>query len=169
MCFASQSSQGCTSIGHPCCFFYHIFSFYSIFHYYAWIQHSEKPATLAMTSSVLPSLWRVSMTVLWTTIKSEVFPITAPLCLSLCHCFSSRCVGQRGRIAGVVFLSLLMVLAHLGPQCCFKKPSVSLSLSYLRHPPGCSAFGLCCYIIHFKYIYIPTHALTLITDYTPHF
>ncbi len=35
----------------------------------------EQPASLAMNVGVLPSLWRVSMIVFWTTVRSAVFPM----------------------------------------------------------------------------------------------
>ncbi len=35
----------------------------------------EQPASLAINVSGLPSLWRVSMIVFWTTVKSAVFPV----------------------------------------------------------------------------------------------
>ncbi len=35
----------------------------------------EQPASLAMNVCGLPSLWRVSMTVFWTTVRSAVFPM----------------------------------------------------------------------------------------------
>ncbi len=35
----------------------------------------EQPASLAMNVCGLPSLWRVSMIVFWTTVRSAVFPV----------------------------------------------------------------------------------------------
>merc|ERR1712212_1252857 len=35
----------------------------------------EQPASLEITFCVLPSLYKVSMVVFWTTVKSEVFPM----------------------------------------------------------------------------------------------
>ncbi len=74
--FAWQYSQAC---GHLCClctFSFTISSFQSTLH---WIYFDtalcEEPHLSVMTLCDLPSLWRVSMIVFWTTAKSAVFPI----------------------------------------------------------------------------------------------
>ncbi len=74
--FALQYSQACI---HPCClctFSYPIYSFQSTLHLICFdTAIYEEPHLSAMTLCDLPSLWRVSMIVFWTTAKSAVFPI----------------------------------------------------------------------------------------------
>ncbi len=74
--FAWQYSQAC---GHPCClctFSYPISFFQSTLHLICFdTALLEQPPLSVMTLCVLPSLWRVSMIVFWTTAKSSVFPI----------------------------------------------------------------------------------------------
>ncbi len=74
--FAWQYSKAC---GHPCClcsFSYPNSSFESTLHL-IWFETAllEQPPLSVMTLCDLPSLWRVSMIVFWTIVKSAVFPI----------------------------------------------------------------------------------------------
>ncbi len=74
--FAWQYSQAC---GHPCClrtFSYSISSFQSTLHLICFdTALCEEPHLSVTTLYHLPSLWRVSMIVFWTTAESAVFPI----------------------------------------------------------------------------------------------
>ncbi len=74
--FAWQYSQAC---GHPCClrtFSYSISSFQSTLHLICFdTALCEEPHLSVTTLCDLPSLWRVSMIVFWTTAESAVFPI----------------------------------------------------------------------------------------------
>ncbi len=74
--FAWQYSQAC---GHPCglcTFSYPISFFQSTLHLICFdTALLEQPPLSVMTLCDLPSLWRVSMIVFWTTAKSAVFPI----------------------------------------------------------------------------------------------
>ncbi len=74
--FAWQYYQAC---GHPCClctFSYPISSFQSTLHLTCFdTALLEQPPLSVMTLCDLPSLWRVSMIVLWTIAKSAVSPI----------------------------------------------------------------------------------------------
>ncbi len=74
--FAWQYSQAC---GHPCCFCtfsYPISSFQSTLHLICFdTALLEQPPLSVMTLCDLPSLWRVSMIIFWTTAKSAVFPV----------------------------------------------------------------------------------------------
>ncbi len=74
--FACQHSQACS---HPCClytFSYQISSIQSTLHLICFdTALLEQPPLSLMTFCDLPSLWRVSMIVFWTTAKSVVFPI----------------------------------------------------------------------------------------------
>ncbi len=69
-------SQAC---GHPCClctFSYTISSFQSTLHLICFdTALCEQPPLSVMPLCDLPSSWRVSMIVFWTTAKSAVFPI----------------------------------------------------------------------------------------------
>ncbi len=74
--FAWQYSQAC---GHPWClcpFSYPLYSVQSTLHLICFdTALCEEPHLSAMTLCDLPSLWKVSMIVFWTTSKSAVFPI----------------------------------------------------------------------------------------------
>ncbi len=74
--FAWQYSQAC---GHPCClctFSYPISSFQSTLHLICFdTALCEEPHLSVMTLCDLPSLWKASMIVFWTTAMSPVFPI----------------------------------------------------------------------------------------------
>ncbi len=79
--FVWQYSQAC---GHPCClctfsypisFFAFNFLFQSTLHLICFdTALLEQPPLSVMTLCDLPSLWRVSMIIFWTTAKSAVFP-----------------------------------------------------------------------------------------------
>ncbi len=73
---AWQYSQTC---GHPCClctFSYPISSFQSTLHLISFdTALCEEPHLSVMTLCVLPSIWKVSTIVFWTTAKSAVFPL----------------------------------------------------------------------------------------------
>ncbi len=74
--FAWQYYQAC---GHTCClctFSYPISSIQSTLHLICFnTALLEQPPLSVMTLCDLPSLWRVSMIVFWTTAKSALFPI----------------------------------------------------------------------------------------------
>ncbi len=74
--FAWQYYHVCS---HPCClctFYYPISSFHSTLHLICFdTALLEQPPHSVMTLWDLPSLWRVSMIVFWTIVKSAAFPI----------------------------------------------------------------------------------------------
>ncbi len=74
--FAWQYSQAC---GHPCClctFSFPISSYQSTLHLMCFdTALLEQPPLSVLTLCDLPSLWRVSIIVFWTTAKSAAFPI----------------------------------------------------------------------------------------------
>lgn len=76
---AAQSSQGCRCCLYCTPFSYHTFPFQPTFREPALIQHSghRRSALSAPTFCGQPSLWRVSISVFRTAVKSAVLPVTA--------------------------------------------------------------------------------------------
>ncbi|MED6248315.1 hypothetical protein ATANTOWER_031422 [Ataeniobius toweri] len=60
-----------------CAFCYYTSFFHSTSHYLFWLGYSTLSAAsfLPITFSGLPSLWKVSGTICWTTVKLAVFPM----------------------------------------------------------------------------------------------